>query len=837
MDIPKEGPRPNHFTEMGETDPQNPSSASVFSRMSVKSGRMKASGKQSRRAGGNSALGSMVMSGEGRQSSTGIVEGLPVSMQGGVHFPEHLPVRRVQDSGAVLDDQGASAGDRGTCAGAGDTGGDAGAATTYARGGHLGTKMVGMPDALDSFAGSGPSGANHRALGGRSTTVPISDSGDVLATLDALAAKAGLDITLDAPITSSRSSVPSPVGLPAPGGVPGVAVGDSPAAPSPSFSSGMRCSGSPQRKGVGARAHISSSRLAEGGSRLLEAAGGGSLPSRDPRAPGAAGAGEVQGGPPRSARGPVSGPAAVSRPRTGPELAHTSPDSGCLGTSELQDHSPRRKRSDNRGKRLPKEISTQGFEFKPISRSSSESGTPTKKERDRGLSTTSSIHSNRPSLTTCYVNFDHFDLQIENGRAPSQIASWDQLLALAGDDKELSVRQAVEWYGWPAPTKFQAVAIPCIIQACRNTQDSRSYTLLQAASGLGKTSALVLGFLSAVKREIHSLQFIIASMEGVEEVEKYINALSCLCPVQAAYYMDEASTDVEADVESAQGAQVIVGHPARVCKVLKAAQERLSLECVEVLFIDDASSLIAGGHVQQVCEINQIVSLFARHALRYVVVSSFVEREAKPALRAMKSSLMSKKNMFDLSQQVGRIKKCVKHYSLQGETGGWVDKLIALRSMIYIPRAVIFCDDDKLFEVMRKRFLSARRTSVAAPAEDLSVAVIDSTSQSLKQRRDSLASFCKEQQDFLLTRSEPNIFQTSLPRVFWTVHFGVDSSNLSWYGCRLLCLDSTLRQKAGKSLHHDGVSILFSRPRDHENVPKLEKMFGIRFEALPFGDI
>jgi len=616
------------------------------------------------------------------------------------------------------------------------------------------------------------------------------------------------------------------------------------------------------------------SRLGEGGSRLKQG-GAAMLSARGPRSEenpvGPLGVAEHSKSTPRRMISPnpeVAGPSPPS-PRTLERESREKELHGLLSATlpgpkpspaanrTLQAANPEAKPMISsigkpRGRVKPKSLSQSAFEFKPISRSSSEGSmaSPLNKpkgshhdDHGRGQSTTSSIHSSRPSLTTCYVNFDKFDLQIENGRAPTQLMSWDQLLALVAD-KDWSVRQAIEWYGWPTPTKFQAVAIPCIIQACRNVGDAKSYTLLQAAEGLGKTSAVALGLLASVRREVNSLQFIIVGIEGIEEMEKYINALGCLTEIKVAFYRGAESEDVQADIEAAQGAHVIVGHPSHVCTVLKEAQDKLSLNTFEVLFMDDASTLISEGHVQKVCEINQLVSLFAQKPLRYVVVSSFIEREAKPALRALKSSLMSKKNMFDLSHQVGRIRKCVKHYSLRGDPENWVNSLMRLRSMIYIPRAVIFCDSEARFQELKKKFTKGVRCE---DGKELSIAIMDSKEQTASQRRGSLTSFCKEQQDFLLTRSEPNIFQASLPRVFWIIHFGVEPSNLSWYGCRLLCLDSQLRQKAGKGPQHDGVSILFmanekkerekDKDKEKDTIPKLEKMFGIKFESLPFGDI
>lgn len=503
-------------------------------------------------------------------------------------------------------------------------------------------------------------------------------------------------------------------------------------------------------------------------------------------------------------------------------------------------------------KKQPREI-TSSFGFKPSSRSSSESATHSDtgqsklESPSRAGSVSSSIGSNRPSCTTCYLNFDRFDVQIENGRAPSQLLSWDHLFSIAHgrkdaqnadsdkyDDANMNILQAIEWYGWPCPTKFQAVAIPCIVQACLNAPDAKSYTLMQAASGLGKTSALALGILASVQRHVSKLQFVMLALDQCEAAERYLNSLGCLCDLRVAYLKEGTPNCISEDVAAASCVQVLVGHPGRVHDVLKAAQDRMSLEAVQVLLLDDASDLVGDGWVEKICEINQMLSKFARHPLRYVAISNFAERQAKPALRALKSSLMSKKNMFDLSNQVGRIRNCVKHYILHADPETWLQTLMQLRETVYIPRAVIYCDAAQQFKSLKRQFETTGMRD--SEGKIMSVAVSDSASQSKKEHQECLRAFCKEQHDFLLTRSEHNIFQSTLPKVFWIVHFGVETSNLSVYGCRLLCLDTSLREKVRRGPHHDGVSILFLPPKDKDTASKLRKMFSIRFEALPFGN-
>jgi len=575
----------------------------------------------------------------------------------------------------------------------------------------------------------------------------------------------------------------------------------------------------------------------------------------------------------------------------------TSPSKFGKPSSPRKGDNSRSKKSTRKNVRKGSE---NGFGFKPSSRSSSEASNADKRGSDNDGDNlkdrrTSSIHSDGRSSTTCYVNFDNFDLEMD-GRVPTQLKSWDQLFALHKaaspkssprpgyetksstsldqpiDDTDWNIRQAIEWYGWETPTKFQAVAIPCITQACRNWDASRSYTLLQAQPKLGKTSALALGILTAVKRNIMNLQYVIVAVDSCEDLERYLGSLGVLCSVKVAYFRGSDALeddDVEADVEAAQGAQIIVGHPVRVSKILEAGRGRLELEAIAALLIDDASLVVGNNWVENVCDINKQLSAFARRPIRYVVVSDFAAREAKAALRALKSSLMSKKNMFDLSAQVERIRKFIKHYLVVADPKVWIETLLQLRRMIWIPRAVIFCDVESRFKELQKTFEmmtrqnTLRGASKAAPEEvrPMTVSIMD-PSQPMEQRREALTLFINGQRDFLLSRTEPNIFQTSLPRVFWIIHFGIEESNLQRYGCRLLCMDQTLRQKAGRGPHHDGVSICFlpnaqeepqQRPSlkgavegagafgnasgaDQETAaPQIEKMFQLKFENLPVG--
>lgn len=511
---------------------------------------------------------------------------------------------------------------------------------------------------------------------------------------------------------------------------------------------------------------------------------------------------------------------------------------------------------------------TGDFEFKPPSRSSSENSEPntpqhkgpigssskqpilkmgrrTNGDEDKD-SRTSSIVSGRSASSTTYVNFDSFDLQIENGRAPSKILGWEDL-PIAGGTTGSSVRQCIEWYGWERPTKFQGVAIPSICQACQHVE-AKSYTLLQANKSLGKTSALVLSLLASVK-PIRQLQFVVVALDACKEIDTYLSSLGVLCPVQVACLddSDDSEGQIERDVAKLSHAQILVGHPERVSAALALAQVAVDLEHIQALVIDDASEIIAGKWVEAVCGANQLLSCIVRSPMRYIVLSNFIANEAKPALRALKSSLMSKKNMFDLSVQVGRVKKFVKHYDVPGDDWKqWLHMLLELQKMIFIPRAVIFCDDETKFRYFRKQIdgMHSNPQSFRTATIGFNVAIMD-PEESREKRREALSAFMSGKKDFLLTKTEPNVFQLSMPRVFWVINFSVEQQNLAWYGCRLLCLDDVLRGKVKKGPHQDGVSILFHQtqvqvrgePRNDQTVQNLQKMFQVKFESLPFGDL
>lgn len=436
---------------------------------------------------------------------------------------------------------------------------------------------------------------------------------------------------------------------------------------------------------------------------------------------------------------------------------------------------------------------------------------------------TSSVESGRRTSSTTYINFDKFDVQIENGRAPGKhLRSWEDMEAVDTEERN-NLAQCVEWYGWKAPTKFQGVAIPAMQQAAVKVSERRTFTMLQAQPACGKTSALALGLLTCVKRQ-GGLQAVVFAKDAGKEVERYLTMFGVLSPLRAEIFeepqAEESGGFPQADVRRATQAHVLLGHPERISALLHSGGEALQLEEMSLFMMDDAAELITAKYMDFISEVNHLICMATKKPVRYVILSHFLAREARPLLRNLKSSLLHRKNMFDLSTQVSRIKKSVKHYIVEAAPEKWLQAVLRLRDIIYIPKAVLFCDDQKLLAKHAKGLVS-----------DLKGGILENGKP--KERAEKLNAFGAGKLSFLVTRSEIGLFQISMPRVFWILHWGVEKDRLAHYGCRLLCLDQSLR-KGQNTTGQDGVSVLFLKPGEGSLVGTLERQFGIKFTRLPF---
>lgn len=444
----------------------------------------------------------------------------------------------------------------------------------------------------------------------------------------------------------------------------------------------------------------------------------------------------------------------------------------------------------------------------------------------------------RKSSSTCYLNFDEFDMQIEDGNKPNSMLSWSNLPCQDAFEAE-TLAQSVEMYGWETPSKFQTISIPAVSQSARRGC-KKSYTFIQSQQGKGKSSSLVLGLLCEIKRS-GRLQAVIMALDSCQDIEKYFSIFSAMDPVRVECM--ESPEPESSDLKKAENCQVLIGHPKRVCALLQhllgseGMNSSMQLEDVQILALEDLAKLIADCWIDTVTEINQLISMRAKSALRYIVFSDFAPKEAKQSLRVLKSSLMNRKNMFNLSAQVGRLKKNMKHYVVEADPSEWLQILMQLRGMIFIPRAVVFSDDPKITE-RYARVIDRMRSQAGSVVQDRYSAKVDwdfdcavlanaKGAEYGKMMRD----FAENRVSFLLCKTEPNIFQMSLPRVFFIIHFGLDPEKLSHYGCRLCCLDESLK---GGTAHQSGVSVLFLPPNSGTIAPDLEKLFSINFTPLPF---
>merc|ERR1712048_676196 len=100
---------------------------------------------------------------------------------------------------------------------------------------------------------------------------------------------------------------------------------------------------------------------------------------------------------------------------------------------------------------------------------------------------------------------------------------------------------------------------------------------------------------------------------------------------------------------------------------------------------------------------------------------------------------MSEKNTLDTTAQVGPLQRSIKHYLVQGDPRSWFDTLCQLTTVISIPRAIIFCDNDSHFNEVKRRLMSPDKASIKC-------CIVESFSQ----LQASLANFAVGQYDFML---------------------------------------------------------------------------------------
>jgi superfamily II DNA/RNA helicase len=426
------------------------------------------------------------------------------------------------------------------------------------------------------------------------------------------------------------------------------------------------------------------------------------------------------------------------------------------------------------------------------------------------------------SSSCCYIRTDRsFDMQIENGRAPTTVHSWEAMLQLAPNENvQDGFGQTLQWCGWKDPNVLQQRSIPAFWSAVtgRNLPEGRKFhmTIVQAEKGIGKSSSVLIAALTALQPR-GRLQAVILAMSSTEALRKQYEELGVLTDVKVVFVEEGSSDTGDADV--------IVGTPNAVLDTLAEPQY---LEEAKLLVLDDAKELVEGNYVDHICKIDRILDQAAVAPVRYIVLSTFMERTAKRMLRAIKSSLMNKKNMMDIKEHVARLKKSVKHYVVEGRPQDWVKFLQNLEKAMWFPKATVFCDglDNVTLRGLIEDLKAGERLHNMTFVTYLGTS---ETAEEIQEREEAVRKFNRGEARLFITTSHSSIFQLALPSVYWVVHFDVPDQNTDLYGARLLSLDQRLR--SGKGSEH-GVSVMFTEKR--EKLREIESTYAIEFVDLPF---
>jgi superfamily II DNA/RNA helicase len=341
-------------------------------------------------------------------------------------------------------------------------------------------------------------------------------------------------------------------------------------------------------------------------------------------------------------------------------------------------------------------------------------------------------------------------------------------------------------------------------------------TIIQAEKGIGKTSSAAVAALTGVKPK-GKAQAILLAISSLEDLRRQIEELGVLSDVQVRYCSED-----EKDIT---GGDIIVGTAADVLAAINEPDSP-GLEEVRLLVLDDAKELVEKQLLDHICKIDRVLGMQTTIHVRYIVLSDFLEKHARRMLRAIKSSLINKKNMLDIREHVARLKKHAKHYVVEGTARDWVTSLQKLEKAMWFPKAAVFVDglDEATIEGLLSDFREGERNH-GMPF----VCNLGQSEDPLAEREDALKKFNSGQARLFVTTSHPSIFQFALPSVYWVIHFDVPKENVELYGSRLLSLDQRLR--SGKGNEH-GVSVLFTK--DKSKTAEIEEFFGIEFIDLPF---
>jgi len=425
------------------------------------------------------------------------------------------------------------------------------------------------------------------------------------------------------------------------------------------------------------------------------------------------------------------------------------------------------------------------------------------------------------------------------------------------------------------PNKLQEYLIPLFLHFLGKELDGRqlyvprSCMLVQGPAS-GKTTSAVLAILAAIDPAIQQPQAIFVSRSAELFVNKLLTVFASMQTFTfQAFDRDEVGANGGFDTTSPElvaacTAHILIGHPGRMRKVL-TSETSIALDRVKVLVVDDSLELFNGAsheadrsqsqQVSKICvtglpsgEIRQPVEATSltspiedvveickildahEHAcngiatkVQYIILADqSADKASRKMLKLLRSSMMTKKDLLSVEICMVPTKaiKNMKHYYAEAASSGWVSVFAGLVQGLAFPRALIYCDDERIHKYFNE--MQALGIKVGANLPGATSAL----------RQEALQDFSMNKTQFLLTHSEPAVCHIMLPKVSCVFHFGILSEVPSVYGVRLKPIEEKLRKECSSILLVDAQKS--SKASEvHPVVSKLQKLFHISFMDMP----
>ncbi|KAG9043695.1 RNA helicase [Tulasnella sp. UAMH 9824] len=260
-------------------------------------------------------------------------------------------------------------------------------------------------------------------------------------------------------------------------------------------------------------------------------------------------------------------------------------------------------------------------------------------------------------------------LVFESSERVEIISTFDQL-GLKDD-----LLRGIYTYGLETPSAIQQRALLPIA--------SGRDVIVQAGTGMGKTSTCVIAFLQNIDQNLREPQVLILSptRELASANRSVIVALGNHLDIQCHFCIGGVS--VAEDIRKFDsGVHIVSGTPGRVCDIIR--RKKLPTQNVKMLVLDKVDEILDMGLGEHVCDLY--------HYLPPATQVVFLGTTLPESVLQMASKLM-KDPIRMLFERAESPLDRIKHYFLAVDKEEWkFDTLFDLFDMSMIIRAVIFCN-------------------------------------------------------------------------------------------------------------------------------------------------